>query len=226
MDDALPTLPQVPIFPLPHGALLPGELLPLHIFEPRYRRMLEVVRGGDRLLGIATLLGACSAGDPPVADVIGVGRLVKDRQNKDGTSDIVLHGLARGEILSEVTDAGPAEPFRRAQVMLVPHGAAHATAMYRARRELLHGLAGRYPGGGLQYDVAAGFDAGALADRIASALDLHPDERVAMLQALDVDARCAHLLQLLDTPDHRKRLAEIIPSLGAFGLAPAPETQT
>ena len=226
MDDALPSLPKVPIFPLPHGALLPGELLPLHIFEPRYRRMLEVVRAGDRLMAIATLLGPCGAGDPPVAGVVGVGRVVKDRKNKDGTSDIVLHGLARGEILAEVADDRDAEPFRRAHVVVGPAGTTHATQMFRTRRELLHGLAERLPGGGLQYDVTAGFDAGALVDRIASALALPPDERVTVMQALDVDARRRHLMRLLDDPTHRQRLAEIIPSLGAFGLAPAPETHT
>ena len=79
---------QTPLFPLPNGSLLPGELLPLRIFEPRYRAMMEEVRQGARLIAIATLIPGWETdyhGKPPVAAVVGLGRLMKDRLNEDGT---------------------------------------------------------------------------------------------------------------------------------------------
>ena len=91
-------LVKAPLFPLPDGALLPGEFLSLHVFEPRYRAMLEDARKGSPVIAIATLLPgweADYAGTPAVADIVGLGRMVKDRPQPDGTSDIVEQALQR-----------------------------------------------------------------------------------------------------------------------------------
>ncbi len=216
MDESVIT--HAPLFPLPHGALLPGELLPLHVFEPRYRALLEAVRRGDRIIAIATLLPGWEIdyhGRPPVAPVVGLGRMVKDRGNPDGTSDIVLHGLLRGEITGEI--AGRA--YRVARVVVRPEDDLHPAETYRLRRELLTGLAERLRTTRLRYDLTAAFDVGTLADRIASALDLQPEQRVEVLQALPPEARVKLVLELLADRAHRKRLLEIIPSLHSFSLA-------
>jgi uncharacterized protein len=216
VDESVVT--HAPLFPLPHGALLPGELLPLHVFEPRYRTLLEAVRRGDRIIAIATLLPGWEVdyhGRPPVAPVVGLGRMVKDRGNADGTSDIVLHGLLRGEIAHEI--AG--RTYRVARVIVRPEDDLHPAETYRLRRELLTGLAERLRTSRLRYDLTAAFDVGSLADRIASALDLQPEQRVAVLQALPAESRVRLVLELLADRAHRKRLLEIIPSLHGFSLA-------
>jgi Lon protease-like protein len=213
-----PVVTNAPLFPLPHGALLPGELLPLHVFEPRYRSMLEAVRRGDRIIAIGTLLPGWELdyhGRPAVAAVVGLGRMVKDRQNPDGTSDIVLHGLLRAEIAGEISG----RPYRVARVVVQPGEDLHPAETYRLRRELLTGLAEKLRTTRLRYDLTAGFDVGALADRIASALDLQPDQRVEVLQALPPEKRTRLVLALLSDRAHRKRLLEVIPSLHAFSLS-------
>jgi len=218
VEASSPATTIVPLFPLPNGALLPGELLPLHVFEPRYRVMLEDMRKGERLIGIATLLPGWETdyhGSPALADVVGLGRVVKDRLNPDGTSDIVLHGLLRAEIVEEL----PGKPYRRAQLLLRGDGHWHAAETYRLRRELLTGIAERLRNRQLSFDLTAGFDVGALADRIASALDLSAEQRVDMLQAHDLERRVTLLLSLLREKAHRQQLLEIIPSLHAFSLA-------
>ena len=45
----------IPLFPLPTVVLFPNVLLPLHIFEPRYRQMVEAALGGDRMIGMVLL---------------------------------------------------------------------------------------------------------------------------------------------------------------------------
>jgi uncharacterized protein len=213
-----PATAVVPLFPLPNGALLPGELLPLHVFEPRYRAMLEAVRKGDRLVAIATLLPGWETdyhGAPALADVVGLGRVVKDRLNADGTSDVVLHGMLRGEILEEL----PGRPFRRARLLLRGDGHRHPAELFRLRRTLLTGIAERLRARQFTFDLTSGFDVGALVDRIASALDLSAEERVEMLQALDLERRVAFLLLLLRDKAHRQQFLEIVPSLHAFSLA-------
>jgi len=213
-----PVVTNAPLFPLPHGALLPGELLPLHVFEPRYRSMLEAVRRGDRIIAIGTLLPGWELdyhGRPAVAAVVGLGRMVKDRQNPDGTSDIVLHGLLRAEIAGEISG----RPYRVARVVVQPGEDLHPAETYRLRRELLTGLADKLRTTRLRYDLTAGFDVGALTDRIASALDLQPEQRVEVLQALPPEKRARLVLALLSDKAHRKRLLEVIPSLHAFSLS-------
>lgn len=77
---------ELPVFPLPGAVLMPGEVLPLHIFEPRYRAMLaHVLASEERLLGVATLLG----GDD-FHQVVGVGRVIASEELPDGRSNIAL----------------------------------------------------------------------------------------------------------------------------------------
>ena len=47
--------PEIPIFPLPNVVLFPAALLPLHIFEPRYRTMVGDALEGERLIGMVML---------------------------------------------------------------------------------------------------------------------------------------------------------------------------
>ena len=99
---------KAPLFPLPKGAILPGELLPLHIFEPRYKAMMQAVRASDQIIAIGTLHPDNvhdAEGRPLISDIVGIGQLLRDEQNADGTSDIVLHGIGRGRITQELPSA-------------------------------------------------------------------------------------------------------------------------
>ncbi len=209
---------EAPLFPLPRGAILPGELLPLHVFEPRYRAMMEVVREGAQLIAVGTLLpglGCDDEGRAAVGGVVGIGRLVRDEQNDDGTSDIVLHGVTRGRI----TDELPTSPFRTVRFERQARiSDVHPAEAFRLRRDLLQGIATR-ASEPLDFDVTAAFDVGTLADRIASSLRLSPGARVAMMQAFGLEQRVDTLLRLLDEPRHRARLVDLVPSLGDFTLS-------
>ena len=63
---------RAPLFPLPGVVLYPQMLLPLHVFEPRYLRMLEVVLDGERLIGIVQLKELFCALMPTAEAVTGV----------------------------------------------------------------------------------------------------------------------------------------------------------
>jgi Lon protease-like protein len=215
-------LAHAPLFPLPGGALLPGELLPFHIFEARYRAMLASLRRGEGTLAVATLLPGWQGdygGTPPIADVVGLGRVVKASARPDGTSDVVVHGLVRGEVVSEAPGGTSTLRWRMARILPRPDGGQHPAELWRQRRTLLTGLARRLRTRAFSCDLTAGFDAGALADRIASSLDLQADQRVLLMQAVDAGARIERLLERLRDRRHRQRLIEIIPSLHAFSLS-------
>ena len=93
---------------------MPGTMLPLHIFEPRYRAMVGDALAGDRMIGMAMLYPGWEAGgdDPRIYAVGGAGEIVESEQLEDGRYNIVLEGRYRYRVLEE--DA--ANPYRVARV--------------------------------------------------------------------------------------------------------------
>ena len=99
-------LPHLPLFPLPL-VLFPGTPLPLHIFEPRYRRMLADCLRGDRRFGI--LFRPEDRGtDVPAPGTVGcVAHVDSSADRPDGRSDILVTGVARFELLQLVSAGEP-----------------------------------------------------------------------------------------------------------------------
>ncbi len=85
----------LPLFPL-DVVLFPGVSLPLHIFEPRYRRMLADVLAGDRRIGLCPAGAGPRAGARPGTGTIGcAGRVRESQALPDGRSNILLTGDTR-----------------------------------------------------------------------------------------------------------------------------------
>lgn len=105
---------RLPIFALPEVVLMPGTLLPLHIFETRYRAMVADALEGDRTIGMALMKPGWEdrGRDPDVFPVGGAGEIVESEQLEDGRYNILLEGRFRFRIVSE---AG-AEPYRQARI--------------------------------------------------------------------------------------------------------------
>ena len=99
---------ELPLFPLPEVVLFPGEVLPLHIFEARYRIMLQSVLERDSLFGVVRW-------DPANKEMATVGccaQIIKHHTSEDGRSNIVTLGQQRFRILEVKSEA----PFRTAMV--------------------------------------------------------------------------------------------------------------
>jgi hypothetical protein len=113
---------RIPIFPLPGVVLLPGTLLPLHIFEPRYRAMVADALEGDRTIGMAMWReageGEPGGGDsePAIHEMGGAGEIVESEKLDDGRYNIVLEGRFRFRVIDEA----PPSPYRVARVVEVP----------------------------------------------------------------------------------------------------------
>lgn len=95
----------LPIFPLP-VILLPGEVIPLHIFEDRYRKMLDDVQAGNKLFGLSYF----GVDDPtpvkPAPGHLGCAAEIRDVQTlEDGRSNIVIGGVIRYR-MEEYVDSG------------------------------------------------------------------------------------------------------------------------
>ncbi len=99
---------ELPLFPLPDVVLFPQEVLPLHIFEPRYRMMLRTVMEEDRRFGVIRW-------DPREKRMAGVGccaEVLHCQAQEDDRSNIVTMGQQRFRVLDIVREA----PFRVAMV--------------------------------------------------------------------------------------------------------------
>ncbi|MEJ7813295.1 MAG: LON peptidase substrate-binding domain-containing protein [Gemmatimonadaceae bacterium] len=84
----------LPIFPLPL-VLFPGVVLPLHIFEPRYRRMLEDALAGDRRFGIVFLPEHTAERELPAGHVGTMAEIQTAERLPDGRSTIIVRGVER-----------------------------------------------------------------------------------------------------------------------------------
>ncbi len=110
---------QARLFPLPNLVLFPHVSQPLHIFEPRYRRMLADALSSDRLIAMALLQPGWEDGyekSPPIHPVVCLGRVEQEQRLPDGRFNLMLQGLIRVRIRDEVkTD----RPYRVAHVELI-----------------------------------------------------------------------------------------------------------
>ena len=105
---------EVPVMTLSQTVLFPQAMMPLFIFEPRYREMLSAVLEGDRIFAVAALDERDE--DAEVLEtpysIAGVGVVRACKQNPDGTSNLILQGLARVHFENFVCE----EPYRRARI--------------------------------------------------------------------------------------------------------------
>ena len=103
------------IMTLPNAVLFPGTLLPLYIFEARYRRMLTECLQGDRLFAVGLSRPDQGEEDVEPCDVAGVGLIRTAIGNPDGTSHLVLQGLSRVRIV-EFFATPPDLPYPLARI--------------------------------------------------------------------------------------------------------------
>src|SRR5436853_242305 len=88
--------PEVPVMTLPNATLFPQALLPLYIFEPRYRQMLADALHSNRMFSVAMQKPGSKRETP--SPVAGLGLIRVSVGHKDGTSHLILQGLARVEL--------------------------------------------------------------------------------------------------------------------------------
>lgn len=191
-------LAALPVFPLPRVVFFPGSVLPLHLFEPRYRAMMEdCITKGPRAMAVVLLEPGWEAdyeGRPPIHAIAGAGRIVEWQRRPDGRFDLVLHGLARVRLEELPAD----RPYRRARATPIPDRIPHREAVERLVPEVLNTASAvaaivrqQHPRFelGLDRDTAPGV----LADRVADRLIADVERRQALLAQADVKVRLALL---------------------------------
>ncbi len=182
---------EVPVFPLPDTVFFPGTYLPLHVFEPRYRRLLGAALEGDRMMGIALLKPGWQVdyyGSPPIYSVFGVGEIVDHTSYPDGTADVVLRGVARARLESYKQE----RPFRVAVAKTAAE--THDEHEFEDPVAFLKAACAAGLPRGLAHCVAnvlglAPQPFGRVVDVVCSTLVPEPSQRQALLETLDAEER-------------------------------------
>lgn len=192
-------LEEVAVFPLPQVVLFPGALMPLHIFEPRYRAMVRDLMAGTRRLCVVQIPedhDIDAYGQPEIASIAGVGEVVKCDALPDGRFNILVEGKAR----ARVTELPFRRPFRRAKLDILPCSAnVPDPALVRALVSTATRVAGivRQCHPGFRFCLPETEDAGTLTDACAHYLVLDGGERQKLLETLDAKERLERCLEFL-----------------------------
>lgn len=207
-------LRRLPVFPLPRVVFFPHTDLPLHVFELRYRRMVEDCLDTGPLAMIVALLEpgweTDYEGRPPVHTIAGAGRIVAHERLADGRHNIVVRGLERVRL--DELDPGPL-PYRVARATpLEEHGSATSTdvtALLACAAPILAAVRREHPEFSL--DVSPGDPPGLIADRTADRLVADVAARQALLEMLDVGERVRRVT------DHVGELMAMLSTRGKKG---------
>jgi len=101
----------VALFPIDGLVLLPQQVLPLHIFEPRYRQMVSDALDSAGQIAMATFKGESwkqdYEGRPPLMPAVCVGQIVQHESRPDGRYNILIQGVCRAKIVREVLPDDP-----------------------------------------------------------------------------------------------------------------------
>jgi ATP-dependent Lon protease len=191
----------VRLFPLPNLVLFPHVMQPLHIFEQRYRCLLEDALATDRLIAMALLEPGWEndyEGRPPLTSMACVGRVATYHRLPDGTYNLLLLGLQRVKLLREFE---PRRLYREAEVMLCedryPSGAeAAGRALRQKLRKAFLRILPALPEAQEQIDqlLASDLSLGVLTDVISFMLDIDVRKKETLLGELNVYHRAEMLL--------------------------------
>lgn len=214
---------EVAVMTLPNATLFPKALLPLHIFEPRYRRMLKDALESDRMFIVAMQKRNCVRESPSAVAGLGLIRVAVD--NPDGTTHLILQGMMRVEL----TDTVRYKPYRVQRIRPLqanPADNVMVDALLAKVRDLVTeriGLGFPFPfpltgksskkkkSGAMTIKEIVNYldklhDADQVADLVSCALLAGAAERQTILETVDVEPRLKHLIHFLmaEIKQHRK----------------------
>jgi len=210
-----------PVFPLPNVVLFPKAILALHVFEPRYRLMMEQVIQGDQSICMALLKPGWESdyyGTPDVHPVACVGKIRQYRMLPDGHYDLTLEGERKVAIEGFERD----QPFRIARVRHLAENQAwnEGERAEAEARELLALFRRFHEEQGAAIDLAGEFGATlgpeAILNTIAMHLNVEPAVKQQLLEMESTELRYRavrqYLVDVSTTQDAMDRARHLYPT--------------
>ena len=198
----LPERLVVPVFPLPNAILFPGARLPLFIFEPRYKQMIDDTLNDAQYLSVALLVKEDDQSHP--AEISGLGQITEVEQLPKNEKNIVVSGLTRvriGRLISE-------DPYMIAEVEplieQLPGQETHEL-LFAKLREAVKSWLFRMRTGSIRLlaDLGSVRTVGEMCDFFGAYLIDDFQARQKLLNELDVTRRAEIILEMVDTELYR-----------------------
>lgn len=186
----------LPLFPLPDTVLFPGMPLPLHVFEHRYRKMVEDSLASHRTIGMALLKPGWEEdyeGRPPIYPIGCSGSIAQHERLADGRYNIVLRARSRFRVLEEHEGA----PYRLATVETLSDDPGNEDALDRLRKQVLATIA-RVAAGPKSLVLHGELPHELLVNALSQSLGLSPVEKQSLLDCDTLEARYGRLLEILE----------------------------
>ena len=191
---------QIPVMPLPGALLFPHALLPLYIFEPRYREMLEHALNHHRMFSVALIKPQHAQWRSPedFFHIAGVGLIRACVGRGDGTSNLILQGLERVRF----TTFEQATPFPIATIDTLESDSVSSVETEALAAKVLE-LYSKFKGAGRQLPAKVDRylsdlgDPEMLADLVASTFINDALRRQRVLEELSVNQRLRLVIQYL-----------------------------
>jgi Lon protease-like protein len=194
------------LFPLPNLVMYPHVMQPLHVFEDRYREMVEDALAGDKLIAMAVLEPGWEDeydSRPPVTQYACLGKIVAHHRLEDGRYNLLLLGVQRVRIVHELD---PLRSFRQARVELLEDSYDFQTAGERKRLQesLIAAFRKHLPCAcqlpeQLEEMLSSHLPLGLLTDLAAYALPLDLEVKQQLLAECRVGARAEILLAQVES---------------------------
>jgi Lon protease-like protein len=201
-DRDLSGIKALKLFPLPGVVLFPHAVLPLHIFEERYKEMTEDALTSDRLVTMVMLRPEAEwkgKGSPRYEEYGCVGRILKYERLADGKFNFLLLGLRRVRLTREVASG---KRYRASEFQAIDDLATEGEELEARKADLVRLFrAFLEPHGGIDSDleeiISSPLPAGALADILSHALPIPVDMKQGLLAEQQVETRLEELCDWL-----------------------------
>lgn len=192
------TVRRLAIFPLTGTVLFPGLQLPLHIFEPRYRAMVQEVLVRDRQIGMIQprVIAGDEMREPPALFDMGcVGHIADVEAMDDGRFNLVLTGLSRFRVRRELEVA---TPFRQVEAEIEDAIADDSlSSIERAGVEREAKRFAQRQGYVVDWNAVGQLDDATLVNGIAQVAPFDAAAKQALLEAETIGARAELAVQLM-----------------------------
>ncbi|MBI3450345.1 MAG: LON peptidase substrate-binding domain-containing protein [Acidobacteria bacterium] len=213
-----------PVFPLPTVVLFPSTILPLHIFEPRYRAMIADAERGDGCIAMSLLKAGWERdyeGNPDYCEVGCLGRITSLQRTEDGRYHLKLVGLRKVAL----GDLVGSSPYRTARIQPIAEtipdnstgaGREDLVRLFGACTVLVQEMAGESTpmvtlGEHLPYETVV--------NSVCAHVGLPPEVKQLLLEIDEIRERCLKLTTFLEAHLQKVVLSR---APGAPGRPPGP----
>ena len=192
----------VPLFPLPNVVLFPRAVLPLHIFEDRYKAMTAHALAGNQLIAMALLRPGWEANyysRPAIEPIVCLGQILSSERLDDGKYNFLLRGLIRAKILTEETS----NPYRLARLQPLREEPVMEIDLTNERQRLMEilcrkPLASLPQTAQLKRIVSSPLSTGEVADLVAFHVLTNMNFKQSILADTDIPRRVSRVIHALD----------------------------